>query len=141
MILAVGLAEVYHVWNITYHARWTPLQPEHPDYFNKENDCIISGGDYRQDSCCGAYGSATVDVHGISNAGTGEYPLRPYSRRPYATTNPGNGCCQDAAIYNTLEQECCIDDGDSSVSVTNSNECTGTVVPPDAAGDFGYAKK
>jgi hypothetical protein len=30
-ILAVGLAEVYAVWNITFHARWTPLQPSDPD--------------------------------------------------------------------------------------------------------------
>jgi hypothetical protein len=138
-ILAVGLKEVYAVWNITYHARWTPLQPDDPDYFNKENDCVITGGDYRQDACCGAYGSSTVDVAGISNTGTGVYPLKPYSRRPYATENPGNGCCQDAAIYSLDTQECCIDSGVVTIAVKNA--CTGTVADPDEIGDFGYGKK
>jgi hypothetical protein len=127
------------VWNITYHARWTPLQPDDPDYFNKENDCVITGGDYRQDACCGAYGSSTVDVAGISNTGTGTYPLKPYSRRPYATENPGNGCCQDAAIYSLDTQECCIDSGVVTIAVKNA--CTGTVADPDEIGDFGYGKK
>jgi len=65
-------------------------------------------GDYRQDSCCGAYGSATHDAAQIAGPPGTSFPIKPYSRRPYASTNPTNGCCQDAAIYNTATQECCI---------------------------------
>jgi len=107
-VLAIGLATVYADWNITFHARWTPLAPSDPGYFSKETDCITIAGQYTQDQCCGAYGAATHDVHQMSNAHTGQYPLKPYPRRPYSTQNPSNGCCQDAAIYDINNQECCV---------------------------------
>lgn len=44
----------------------------------------------------------------MSNAHTGQYPIKPYPRRPYSTLNPTNGCCQDAAIYDVNNQECCV---------------------------------
>merc|ERR1711972_329568 len=81
-------SHVWDEWNITYHARWTPLSPGDPNYFVKENDCITVSGEYRQDACCGSYGAATHDVHQMSNAHQGKYPIKPYSRRPYASTNP-----------------------------------------------------
>lgn len=138
-ILAVGLSTVHSVWNITYHARWTPLAPGDPGFFDKGTDCITGGGTFRQDDCCGAYGSASTTM---TNA-VGTYPLSPSMRRPYATTNPNNGCCQDVFVYDTTNDECCIA-ADDSVSVLSAGACVGaggTVVDPDAENDFSYSKK
>lgn len=127
-ILAVGLAQTYMYWNITFHARWSTLQPGDPGYFAKEDDCITVTGDYRQDACCGAYGAATHDVHQMSNAHTGQYPIKPYSRRPYASTNPNNGCCQDAAIFDTANQECCILPDDTHAIHHDKHYANGTLI-------------
>lgn len=141
-ILAVGLMHVYAVWNITYHARWTPLSPGDPGFFDKGTDCVVGGGDFRQDDCCGAYGSASAP----SMVAVGAYPFKPYTRRPYSTLNPANGCCQDVWIYSSTDQECCINADDSSVSVQDTGACVGScancaVVPADAIDDFSYGKK
>merc|ERR1712178_38316 len=127
-ILAVGLSQVYSYWNITYHARWTPLTPNDPGYFVKEDDCITVSGEYRQDACCGSYGAATHDVHQMSNAHQGKYPIKPYSRRPYARTTPTNGCCQDAAIFDTTNQECFILPDDYHAIHHDKHYANGTLI-------------
>jgi hypothetical protein len=133
-ILALGLSVTYASWNITFHARWTPLSPSDPGFFDKGQDCVVSGGDYRQDDCCGAYGTASTTV-----VLDGTCPFAISMRRPYATTNPRNGCCQDVFVYDVVNQECCIAD-DSTVSVTGTGDCVGTVAPADERSDFSYAK-
>jgi hypothetical protein len=130
----VGLSVTFASWNITFHARWTPLTPSDPGFFDKGQDCVVSGGDYRQDDCCGAYGTASTTV-----VLDGTYPFAISMRRPYATTNPRNGCCQDVFVYDVVNQECCIAD-DSTVSVTGTGDCVGTVAPADERSDFSYAK-
>jgi hypothetical protein len=138
-ILAVGLSHVHAVWNITYHARWTPLTPSDAGFFDKGQDCVVTGGNFRQDDCCGAYGSAST----VMQQALGSYPFSPNMRRPYATTNPTNGCCQDVFVYDTANQECCIA-ADSSVSVTNPGDCVangGATQLPDSKNDFSYSKK
>jgi hypothetical protein len=126
-ILAVGLSHVWMYWNQTFHARWSTLNPGDPGYFAKEDDCITVTGDYRQDACCGAYGAATHDVH--QQAGNpGAFPIKPYSRRPYASTNPNNGCCQDAAIFDTTNQECCILPDDTHAIHHDKHYPNGTLI-------------
>lgn len=134
-ILAVGLSHVHAVWNITYHARWTPLTPSDPGFFDKGSDCPTSPGDFRQDDCCGAYGTSWTNL-----VLDGSYPFAVDMRRPYASTNPFNGCCQDVYLFNTNTQECCIA-ADDSVSVTEAGECVGSTVLADEIDDFSYAKK
>jgi hypothetical protein len=138
-ILAIGLSHVHADWNITYHARWTPLTPSDAGFFDKGQDCVVTGGNFRQDDCCGAYGSASTTM---TNA-VGSYPLSPSMRRPYATTNPTNGCCQDVFIFDVANQECCIA-ADTTVSVTSPGDCVaagGSTVNPDSKNDFSYSKK
>jgi hypothetical protein len=127
-ILAVGLKHVWMHWERRYHARWTTLKPNDTDYWSKEDGCATISGDYRQDACCGSYGAATHDVHQMSNAHTGNYPIKPYSRRPYATTNPNNGCCQDAAIFDTANQECCILPDDTHAIHHDKHYKNGTLI-------------
>ena len=138
-ILALGLAHTHAFWNITYHARWTPLTPSDPGFFDKGQDCVTNGGNFRQDDCCGAYGSASTVMDNF----VGTWPFRPYMRRPYATSNPTNGCCQDVFIYDVANQECCIA-ADDSVSITAPGDCVaagGATVDPDTKNEFDYSKK
>lgn len=124
-VLAIGLGHTHWYWNESHHARWGGFDRE----ASCETDCI---GCIPQDDCCGAYGSASTAT------------ANPMTRRPYASTNPNSGCCQDVFYYNTVSQECCIDG--STVSVTDFSTCPGTAVGPDAIDDFddsfpGYTRK
>jgi hypothetical protein len=124
-VLAMGLGQTHGFWNESHHARWGGFDRE----ASCETDCV---GCIPQDDCCGAYGSASTDSP------------NPLTRRPYASTNPNSGCCQDVFYYNTIAQECCVDG--TSVSVTDQGTCPGTVVDPDEIDDFddtfpGYTRK
>lgn len=126
-VLAVGLAATWAVWNESFHARWGSFDRE----ANCESDC--GQNCYPQDDCCGAYGSASSS---LSYATT---------RRPYATTNPSSGCCQDVFYYDVNTHVCCVAD-DGTVTVEEDGSCVGTEVDPDQVDDFdqnypGYSKK
>lgn len=136
-VLAVGLSHVWMYWERRYHARWTRLKPGDEGFWSKDEDgCPTVDGLYRQDACCGAYGAATHDVHQMSNAHTGKYPIKPYSRRPYATSNPNNGCCQDAAIYDITNQECCVLADDYHAIHPDKHYANGTLIDDGSYGNF-----
>jgi len=124
-VLAMGLGQTHQFWNESHHARWGGFDRE----ASCETDCV---GCIPQDDCCGAYGSASTDSP------------NPMTRRPYASTNPNSGCCQDVFYYNTIAQECCVDG--ASVLVTDAGTCPGSVMGPDEIDDFddtypGYTRK
>jgi len=129
-VLAVGLASVHWYWNVSMHARWGDFDREascFPGCRDDPTDCLP------QDDCCGAYGSASTDM------------ANPITRRPYATTNPDSGCCQDVYFYDVNTKECCYDAPDT-VTVVPIGDCLGTVMPEDEIDDFGplfpgYSKK
>jgi len=123
-VLAVGLGATWDRWNESYHARWGGFDRE----ANCEVNCV---GCLPQDDCCGAYGSASTDLAAIT-------------RRPYASSSPSSGCCGDVFYYSTVNQECCLDNGD--LTVVDLNTCAGEVKAPDAVDDFdenfpGYTRK
>jgi hypothetical protein len=126
-VLAVGLMHVHWYWNVSHHARWGD--------FDREQECF-AGCFARvcrpQDDCCGAYGTASTNA------------VNPQVRRPYATTNPNTGCCQDVYFFDVENKECCF--FNDVVSVVAITTCEGTVFPPDEIDDFsadfpGYSKK
>lgn len=124
-VLAMGLGATHMFWNESHHARWGGFDRE----ASCETDCV---GCIPQDDCCGAYGAASTDSP------------NPMTRRPYASTNPNSGCCQDVFYYNTIAQDCCVDG--ATVSVVDQGTCPGTVVDPDEIDDFddtfpGYTRK
>jgi len=125
-ILAVGLATYWMFWNISLHARWGS--------FSRATECFPNNGQYRQDDCCGCYGTASAPD-------TWNCP----TRRPYSTLNPATGCCQDFFMYDTTNKQCCFDDegaaaGDFTITpdivrITNTGEaCRDTDGPDDKQG-------
>lgn len=111
-ILAVGLGMFHWHWNISFHARWGA--------FDRLANCIPGGGDYRQDACCGGYGTAT------------QYWGQPQVayRRPYASSNPATACCQDVYYYDFLNQDCCLNSL-NQVTIVDKGTCDNTVLQPD----------
>jgi len=129
-ILALGIRAYHSVWNQSYHARWS-TSDDYGGIFVREDRCFPGGGTYRQDDCCGAYGTwSDPDGLGIP------------SRRPYATTNPATGCCQDVYMYDTTNEECCLDDSNPDhvivkITQVGSGSCPATnIVAADAVDDF-----
>merc|ERR1712110_42755 len=119
-ILAVGFGLYHWRWNINFHARWGS--------FDRMANCFPRTGNYRQDACCGGYGTAS-DEWG-----------QPYvsMRRPYATTNPSTACCQEVYYYDFLSQESCLD-SNGDYGITAIGDCVsagGSTVAPDA--NLGY---
>jgi len=111
-ILAVGLGMFHWHWNISFHARWGS--------FDRLANCFPGGGDYRQDACCGGYGTAT-DYWGNPNVGY---------RRPYASSNPATACCQDVYYYDFLNQDCCLN-SNNDVEIVDKGTCNNQVLNPD----------
>lgn len=115
-ILAVGFGLYHWRWNINFHARWGS--------FDRMANCFPRNGNYRQDACCGGYGTAS-DEWGQSHVAM---------RRPYATTNPSTACCQDVFYYDFLSEECCLD-SNGDYGITAIGDCVsagGSTVAPDA---------
>lgn len=83
-------------------------------------------------------GTASTDLMVLD----GSYPFSVNMRRPYSTTNPTNGCCQDVFLYNVVTQECCVaDDGDVSIEEVGNCVAPSEVEAPDSVNDFNYSKK
>jgi hypothetical protein len=129
-LIALGIRAYHTYWNQSYHARWSTAD-DYGGIFVREDRCFPSGGQYRQDDCCGAYGTWS-DPDGVGIP----------SRRPYATTNPATGCCQDVYMFDTTNQECCLDDSDPNhvivkITQVGDGECDpSNVVAADAVDDF-----
>jgi len=115
-ILATGFALYHWVHNNSLHI-W--------GNFDRLANCFPRGGSYKQDACCGAYGTASDDFNANK--------FRVGYRRPYSTLNPSVACCNDVFYYNYTEEECCDVSGD--LTIVPIGDCAGaggSTVAPDA---------
>jgi len=115
-ILATGFAMYHWVHNNSLHI-W--------GNFDRLANCFPRGGSYKQDACCGAYGTASEEFN--------DGKFRVGYRRPYSTLNPSVACCNDVFYYNYTEEECCDNAGD--ITIVGTGECAGlggSTVAPDA---------
>jgi len=114
-ILATGFALYHWVHNNSLHI-W--------GNFDRLANCFPRGGSYKQDACCGAYGTSSDEFNANK--------FRVGYRRPYSTLNPSTACCNDVFYYNYTEEECCNVSGD--LSIVPIGDCAGaggSTVQPD----------